>query len=1257
MDMTVPAPVQAADRAQAALVVTPHPLTLQGQRVYRDTAGLLLPDETLAAFLARHEVLPGQQWVVTIGGVLVHEIHWPRVKPKHGHIIECRRVPERDVLRIAALVALSYFTFGAGGIGGGSFLGLTGTAGQLAAGVAYMAGSMVLNKLLTPKAGRLQDSAASPTYALNGGGRNQARPFAPMALVLGEPYAVPDLAAQPYSFFSGGEQHLWQMFHCGLNCADAQALRIGQTALDTYAGVTVLRNGFATGNSDFPALGTSVDSVAGGALAAPSGTGPWVLRTSSAGTVRLAVDLVASLFGVSRDGAYESRGLDVGIEYRAVGSGTWLPWAPAVAGVPAVTVERTDSAEGSSFTWIEVVTPAVPAVPAGVLRLSNASQKPLRLTFEREVPPGQYEVRLRKNTPDETSTTASNQVEWVSLKSYQQDTANYAGQSRLAVQIRASGQLNGTLDELNAALTAKPMPYWNGTAWTTATNRASGLCNPGAILLLLMRGIFAPGGRRLAGLGYADEQIDLPSLQAFMVHCAQGGYEFDLFLQEATTTEDLMNAVAYAGLGEITHVGGRLGVLFFRADDPVEAVINMANISARSFTVTYDTMVTADELEFQYFDRSRGNVWSSVRMVAPGVTTPRATARQQLVGVGSEAHAATLMRFAMAQNVYQRKTVSCEMDLEYMVYRRGQVVSLSHDLTAWGYGGRLQACELVGGTVRLTLDDTAPGAIPAGFSGRFIGLRLPGEQQMRVFPVRPFAGDGRVIELDAAWPGGVPLPGSSEDNPAHDTLWVYDFKATPGQLLRVVAIEPGQDGARMTLVPEVPEFWAMVTSGAYTAPANNSLLRPAPTVTGLRIVEELARQGNTFYTELSVVFETTGNFNRAEIWGAVGEGEASPPQRLLAGGTSQTLTWRGGLDERWHLELRVFGDTRQAEPFRLYYDVVGLREPPPAFDTFIVQAQPDGTRQYNFAYTTTVAPLDWAGAEIRYLPGTVASPVWDSMLPLQDDQTYYTASPVELNAPLEGAWTFACRSRDTTGNLSPALVRSITLSRRRSGSTFEEVPNDPTWPGVLSGFVRVGDVLEAASATTWATLPSTWDAWTQWAVSPPASASYTTPGLDLGTPVAGQVDATVVALGTVTVEFSSSADGTTWGAWQPAANVFTARWVRLRVTVAATGSAPLATLQRLDWRVSAEIQREYLNDVVISGLTGLYRIGVGDVRAPIARTYLVIRNAVATVQDNRTGSWTVTRVDKNTTTGPRFQFYLNGTLTDPQFVDFDIEGI
>lgn len=340
---------------------------------------------------------------------------------------------------------------------------------------------------------------------------------------------------------------------------------------------------------------------------------------------------------------------------------------------------------------------------------------------------------------------------------------------------------------------------------------------------------------------------------------------------------------------------------------------------------------------------------------------------------------------------------------------------------------------------------------------------------------------------------------------------------------------------------------------------------------------------------------------------------------------------------------------------QLVHFVVGKTEPPPAFDFFQVLAQPDGTRQFNFKYTITERPVDWLGAEIRYTAGSVPSPVWEAMQPLQDTATHYTASPVETNAPIEGEWTFAVRSKDTTGNLSAANVITIDLGPRRSGNTFAEVLNDPAWPGTKSNFVLFGGVLEALSSATWTTAPATWDAWTLWSSSPAASASYTTPGLDLGSAVAGQVDATVDAAGTTTIEVSTSADGSSWGSWFPVANTFTARWVRLRVTVAATGPEPVAVLRRLDWRVSAEIKSEYLNDLVISALTGAYRIGTGDVRAPLAKSYALLRTASAIVQD--TGTWTVTRIDKNTATGPRFQFRNAGTLADPALVDFYIEGL
>lgn len=1249
-----------------ALIVTPHPVTLQGQRKLSAVAAEFTPGETLGALLARQGIFPGDQWAVEIGGVVVLEKHWHLVRPKHGHLIDVRRVMHKDVLRIVAIAALSYFTFGTGGLAGGGFLGLTGTAGAFAAGAAYLAGSLVINKLLAPKTpGQRQQEAGSPTYSLSGG-RNRARPFEPLALVLGEPYSVPDIGAQPYTFFANGEQYLWQIFNLGINCADASSLRIGQTALSSYQGVTVLRNGLASGNTTFPALGTSVDSIAGAVIEAPTAPGTWVERTSSAGTVRLAVDLVASLFAVGADGTYVIQECDVGIEYRAVGSGTWLPFVPGVAGVAAVTETTYGYWGGTEQTYYtRVITPAVAAIPSGVERLRNASQKPLRVTLELAVASGQYEVRVRKVSVDYTGTSGSNAVEWVSLKSYQQDNANYDGQARLAVQIQASGQLNGALDELNTVLRANPMPYWNGSAWVTASDRSTGLCNPGAIFLLLARGIYDTSGRRLAGLGYSDDQIDIEGLKLFMVHCASNGFEFDLNVQEVMSIDDLLEAVAYAGMGEKSWPDGKIGVTFYSADDPIEGVINMANIKARSFEVAYETGTTAEEIEFQYFDRNRGYKWTSLRVLVPGVTNPRSTARVPLTGITGEAHAATMARFSMAQNIYQRKTVTCEMDLEYLTVRKGSVISLSHDMTQWGYSGRLLACQDTAGTITLTLDDIAPETNPLGGGSPYIGLRLPGETQMRVFAVASVSPNERTVTLTGSWPVDVDLPGADAGNPARDTLWVYDFKAVPGQKLRVVSIEPSAGGARLSMVPETDEFWNYVETGAYTPPPNNSLLRHAPEVTFVNVSETLARQGNTFYTELSVNFEVSGAFSRAELWGAVGDGQQSPTQAKIAESRSQTMSWRGGLDERWHLEIRVYGDIQAGEPYRLYYDVQGLREPPPPFDVFSVLAQPDGTRQFNFAYTSTPAPVDWLGAEIRYMFGSHVTPDWDDMIPLQVERSYYTASPVEVNQLLSGVHTFACRSLDTTGNTSTLKYFQLDLPPRRLGSTVAEFSDlAEAWTGTLTDCeinTSTGGI-EAISYTTWDDLTD-WDAWTRWNMDPADPIVYTSPVRDLSAVLTSLVDVVAIVQGDSTIELRSSetsndpdADPGEWTAWGPADVKVVARYIQVRVTVDANGGDPIPMIDSLSYVVSAPLMNDYINDVDISTLTGSYRIGTGDVRIPMSNTYGTLLELQIVIQDASAGAWTWNLIDKTLTFGPRVQFKLNGTLADPDLVDFIVKG-
>jgi hypothetical protein len=1218
------------------LVVTPHPLTLQGQRLYHAEAVLMLPGDYLGDVLARHEVVAGQQWVVSLGGVEVAECQWHRIKPKHGYLIEARRVPEKQVLQIVALVVLVYFTGGLAAAGIAGFAAGGSLGAYLVAGAVYMAGSIVINKLLGPKpatpAAAVNKSAAaianntnSPSYSLQAG-KNRARQFETMGLVLGQPYCVPDLAGQPYTFFANGEQYLWQLFHFGINCASVDTLRVGQTPVENYQGVQVLRDGFDSGNTGLPALTTNVDSVAGGLLEAPAGYGPYVARTSSTNTIMLSVDLEASLYGVDgQTGAYINNTLDLSLEYRPAGAGGWL---------------------------------AFPLNGDLNVRLANASSKPLRVTYQLTVVAGQYDVRLRKLTADVSSGSAINTVSWQLLKSYQVDDGNYKGQSRVAVQAQATGQLNGTLDELNGQCTAKPMPYWNGSAWVTATSRANGLSNPGALILLLARGIRDVDGKLIAGLGLPDAEIDIEGLKLFMVFCAAKGFTFDLFLQENTSIGDLIESIAAAGLGSRSEHTGKLGVIWFSDDQPVEGVLNMTTMKAKSFSVEYNTQETADEIEYQYFDRARNNTWKSVRVLAPGVTVPQRTARQPLQGVIFEAHAAILARFSMAQNVYHRKTVSCDVDLEHMTFRRGTVMAISHDLTQWGYGGRVQAAVNNAGLLTFTLDDVVPATSPTGAVSRYLGLRIAGEAQYRIFPVAAFTGTTRSLTLATAWPGGVAVPGDSSSNPAHDTIWIYDFKATPGQKLRVSDVSPqgNLDGAKVQLVPETTEFWNYVWNGAYTPPPNNSLLnRGAPVVTRAVVTEQLARQGNTYYVELTLTFDVTGSFENAELWGAPGGGVL---QRL--GDThSQQLSWRGGLQETWTLELRPYSATRVGATYRLNYTVLGLAVPPPNVVNFTI----DGPR---LSWGAVVA-VDLAGYEIRFNYGV--NTWWDAAARLQ--QGLITDSPYILSQKLQGVVTLLIKAKDTTGNYSVTGASIVVnLGIPLVSNLFVSWPEAPLFSsGVLTGGSVVGGTLQAnaldlffATAGEPMFSPDTdvfypvgsYDTMVySWSVTPTV----------LGTLL---LDFTIAASNyqieyqrgdqgsffgpTLDYMFSPGADpmfGTPlpWTVWPGSLNILTAEQISFRITT--IGGATQGVVSVATPKLDVPDILESFNDLVISA---------GGTRLPITKSYRVIENIQITVQADGNGGVTARIEDKNATLGPLIRVFNAIGTAVVGLVDIDIQG-
>lgn len=962
------------------LVVTPHPFTTQGQTSVVVT---MAEGETLASIL--YSAGADSSWVVELDGLRVPALMWGHTRVKHGVVIECRRtVHGNDTLRIVALATLAYFTLGTGNawlVGAGSLTGAAGFAAYAVGVAAFYAGSMVINQVLPVAKAGMYDTAtnsAAPTYSLSGG-RNSARLWEPMSLVLGQPYVVPDLAGQPWTFFAGEDQYLTQIFHAGINVQRVDSLRIGQTDLADYANIELRQSGLAesTWSSSLPA--NSVDSIAGGLLDAPSGNGAWVTRTTSTGTIAIGIDLDFSLFGInSQTGAYESRSVVLEAQYKPVDSASWT------------------TIGGTSY--------------------SNASSKPLRTSINVPVASGQYDVRLRKLTTNETSASAQNTATWQQLKSFQPDLTTYAGQALVALTIKASGQLSGNLDQLNWVATAKPMPYWNGSEWTTATSKASGLSNPGAIMLQFIRGIYDGNSKLIAGLGWPDSRIDVESFKDFMVWCAAKNFTFDAVIQQAMNNTDLLEAVAYAGMGSLSQPGGKLGVQWLADDAPVEGVINMGNIKARSFSVNYAQGDRADEIEYSYFDASINHQWNSLRVKSPAVDTPTNTARLSNMGITSEAQAAILARYAMAQNIYMHKAITFEQDMEFLTYRRGTVLALSHDLTQWGFSGRVQSVSQTGGVVTLGLDDEIT---PPTSGSAYIGLRLVGEMQYRVFTAASFTAPSRTITLQSTWPAGVPLPGTNGQ--PMDALWIYDFKATPGQRVVVSKIEPSdnQGGARVTVAPLPDEFWPYVLNGQYTPAPNRSLLAKLPTASGLQVYEELQRQGSTYYSTLTAQFLVNSAYSSAEVWGGVNGGAL----QLLGTTESLSFNWRGNLAETWSIEVRPknslgqFGTTAFAT-----YAVQGFLAPPINVSSLQLVATTNGIR----ATWAQCTDIDYAETVIRQ----------GSSFSAGVDVVRKSATSHLLGWQTSGVFSIWAKHVDTSGKESATASQAVITIENPKQATF-----------------------------------------------------------------------------------------------------------------------------------------------------------------------------------------------------------------------------
>ncbi|GAA5784708.1 host specificity factor TipJ family phage tail protein [Chitiniphilus shinanonensis] len=824
---------------QAQLTWLPHPLAVDGRSLHR---AVVLDGETLPDYARRMGIVLAGPLAVTVNGAPVAD--WRALVIRQGDLIVVQRAVQggggSNPLRIIAMIAVAVVAAYTGGLAAsafGSFIGQATTAAVM------IGGSMLVNALLPPPNpmanGNKWGQSASPTYSLQGW-QNRSRPYEPMPVVLGTHRMAPDLAGKPFTRFEDdNNQYLYQAFHFGLQPdLELRDLKLADTPLASYQEVELH---WSDAQGVLPPQFDDVDTVAGG----EAKKGVEIIRSSAPRTRRLEVDIAFSAYRVEDDGGVTGQKVAFSLQIRDAGTTNWRLW------------------NEQRPTW----------------EFTGDKLNTGRTTLSLDLPAGQYDVRLVKTSDDPVNDTRrQNALSWVQLKSFQESSADYSGQKRLGIRVKATGQLQGGLAELNAIAVAR-CPVWDGYTWAMGETR-----NPAWWFLWFARGRRDAVGRRLFGAGYADGRIDLEAIKQWGLWCQARQLQTSLVLDRSRTIGDVLDSLARCGRASRTFQSGRLGVVWDEADLPAVTVFGPANLRAGSFKVDWVTEELADEVVVTFINPDKGYKADQARALAPGVDIPRQTVTVDLDGCVNADQAGREANLIAAEQVLHRRRVTWETDAEGLVVRRGQVVLMSHDLTQWGASGRL----LGGSRSQLRLDQ------PVTLDGSgYLQIRYP-DGRMQLATVTG-AGTTDVVTLASPLPvadaeGALPMPDDTPGANALDWLWFFNPERTPGRALRITGVEPlDAEHIRFTARDEIPDYYdaehnpyVVIPPGQMPAVAN---------VLGISVAESRIN-AVTGETELTLSWALTQNVRvwvRASVGGAIlldtVTSAASLPVRAWAGNT------------------------------------------------------------------------------------------------------------------------------------------------------------------------------------------------------------------------------------------------------------------------------------------------------------------------------------------------------------------------------------
>lgn len=976
-----------------------------------------------------------RQCDVYIGGHFIPRDKWESVTPKKDVTIQITpmgggggKSPLASVLSIVSLLAapqLSVALAGAFGVSATASIGIAGiTYGQLFSGVIGIASKLLISAIAPPPKPKLNslspnNQQSSPTYFIQGA-KNDLRQFGVVPVVIGTHRMVPPQAARPFTsqVASNTSQSARQLFTWGYGeSIDVTDIRIGDTSIDNFNGVSTenVFDGDSSGTLEtFP---QSVDQVDYNVTL--NEADGYTIRTTSANTDEIEFDVTFpnGLAFFNKKGNINSQTVEFEYGYSVTGAGSFT---------------------STSFQVTASQTSAV------------------RVFKSITVPRGQYDIRIKRVTADTDSTQILDTAVLTAIRSFtNENPINIDGINLTSLKITATDQLNGVVDQYNG-IVSHHIPDYDSTSGTWITRATS---NPASWFRYILQGAANENP-------ITDAKLDITRLQEWHDYCVERGFECNGVIDYETTVMQVLADIAASGRAQPTIRDGKYSVVIDKVKTDIVQHVTPRNSNNYSVEITYPTIPHA--FRVQFLNEEKGYLQDERVVYDDGYNASNATKfeRLELPFITRADLAYIHGREFLAMARLRRLTHVFDMDVENLIFERGDLIRLTNDVILQGLGAARVKDLTDNGTHVTSIDVDDVFTMQTGKSYA-VRIRLS-DGTSSYHAIDTDDGDNTTVTFTT--------PILLADAPEIGDLVMFGESGTESRELIVQEIDyRGDLAASIKCLDYAPEIFEAATGAIPNFVSNVTLpvefSRPnAPELVSVQSDESVQIVNiDGSITNRMVINLRNNNAGVVEPIVKIKQVDDTEYQRAQTTqlDPERVIIENLAIGAVYDIEI-VYRRVAQSNSLinNIYSDSLtlngqtffGAGNPPSDVENFDITVRSDSV----FLSWDRVTDIDLDGYEIRF-NNNITGATWENSLPLatnigKDQATFAAVSAIG---------TYLIKARDLLGILSENETTVVTNIGALEGLNVVLTINESaTWPGTFSGTVNDAGSLKLGASDT-----------------------------------------------------------------------------------------------------------------------------------------------------------------------------------------------